>query len=976
MTPRRGAVSPTEPERSIDTNDDEMIVRGDEESEKIDLDQEARNGEHPEELTCRECEDQEVERIKTVRSPTEPSKAEREEHNLHHCNYRSWRDACVKGQAKDDAHGTITGEFADSSIPRVTMDYAFLTEDVKTKADEHSEEVKARTSMTILVMIESMCRSVWAYAVESKGASEAWLEDQILEDFDTIGLTDERLIIKADQEPSITEMQKMLVKARAGHGTAVEQSRVGDSNSNGKVERTVQDVKGLIRTHRAALEENIGEKINLTDPIVPWMIRHAGHLITRVRVRENGKTSFQVMKGRRSTAKLVPFGECVLLKIPKTNHKVGDFEDRWEAGIWVGFMMRSGEHLVATAKGVFKVSTVMRRPPGRRWSAEMIRKIIGSPKDPVPGSSSRRIPAFAKKFEDAKGEKVTFAPAKPADPEVRVAYIYKGDIEKHGATPKCAGCKAAMSGSKYRARHSEDCRKRMEDLISKDPDGKQRFDAATQRKLDGISKVAQRMEEDGEVEKQVDEKKDQVSFANKPFCKTEGPAASGSGQSSAERKRSIDDQSRRELEKAIKTSRKEHDEMMAEGEPEESARGNQQPEDQRDEDEAMQEMPKDGNVAQKVADIEGKIESRGDKRQSDTEADDSIRCHEGHEQADSGPHGHVAPQTQQMEMDALHDDHPGPIGKYCKEELEWVDIGSGTFAKTFPQATWLRTTSKSGPPIQDVHRRITRSLRTGKVIDDCIVDDVPDEVLNRKLHKPEDVRVELIMKNSMKMYEVKGPDVVEVYSQPRVAQEAALRLYDGVRLVPGWSLDLTRSDPETGQPWDLGKHAVRERVRKMIRESKPYLVIGSPPCTLFSRLQKLSENRRKNVEEYRSKLRAAKGHIKFCVELYRMQMSEHRYFLHEHPHGASSWQMPEMVRLLSEFGVDTETCDMCAYGMTMKDQYGVALVEKKTKLVSNSAEILKRVNRKCSNKNAETRTCAKERKQRLSDLWHNAVKQN
>ena len=72
------------------------------------------------------------------------------------------------------------------------------------------------------------------------------------------------------------------------------------------------------------------------------MVRHAGHLITRFRVRENGRTSYQMMKGRRSNSKLVPFGETVLFKIPKTEKKIGDFEDRWEQGIWVGFIIRSG----------------------------------------------------------------------------------------------------------------------------------------------------------------------------------------------------------------------------------------------------------------------------------------------------------------------------------------------------------------------------------------------------------------------------------------------------------------------------------------------------------------------------------------------------------------------------------------------------------------------------------------------------------
>ncbi len=955
MITRRDAVSPDDSDRSLDVNAEDKVVTGAEgEGEIVDMDKEARENEKPDEFMCRECnpnEDQEAEIMKTARSPSEPSQAEREEHNLTHCKFRSWCDPCVKGQAKDDAHGTVQGEYAESSIPRVTMDYAFLTENVKAKEDEFTEEVKAKVSMTILVLVESMCRSVWTYAVESKGASENWLGEQILEDFDTIGLTNERLIIKADQEPAITEVQRMLVKSRAGHGTAMEQSRVGDSNSNGRVERAVQDVKGLVRTYRAALEENIGEKINLSDSIVPWMVRHAGHIITRCRIRENGRTAFQMMKGRRSTAKLVPFGECILFKIPKTQHKVGDFEDRWEAGVWVGFIMRSGEHLVATGKGVFRVSTVMRRPPGRRWSADMIKKIVGSPKDPVPGSSLRRIPAFAKKFEDEKGEKATFVPAKDADPEVRVAYIYKGDIEKHGPTTGCAGCKAAMSGSKYRAKHSEECRKRMEELIGQDPEGKQRFESAVQRRLEGIAKIAQKMEENGEV----DVNKDKAT-ENKVDVKPAASAGSGSGLSTEDRKRSVDAENQRELERAIKVSKKDVNVNMeaevdepqrpkrkADEPADDSARGDPQPED-------SQQAPA-GTVAKRVAEIE-----------------DSIMGQEGHESGEFGPHGHVAPQTPTMEMDSVQNDNPGPIGKYCKEDLEWVDIGSGTFAKTFPQATWLRTTSRGGPPLQDVHRRIVRSLRTGKIIDDCIVDDVKDDVLNRRLHKPEDVRVELIMKDAMRMYAVKGPDVVEIFSQPRVAQEAAMRPYDGARLVPGWSLDLTREDPETGKPWDLGKHQVREKVRKMIRQCKPYLVIGSPPCTLFSSMQNMNEGKRRNQEEHGAMMKAAKGHIKFCTELYRMQMSEHRYFLHEHPCTATSWRMPEIVKLMGEFEVDTEICDMCAYGMKITDQHGEALAEKKTRVMSNSAEVLKRLNKKCSNRNGH------ETKHRHADTTGGKVK--
>ena len=64
--------------------------------------------------------------------------------------------------------------------------------------------------------------------------------------------------------------------------------------------------------------------------MVPWMVRHAAFLTNASRVREDGRTAWKKMKGRRSNTKLLPFGEMVLFKIPKTNHRAGSFEDRWE----------------------------------------------------------------------------------------------------------------------------------------------------------------------------------------------------------------------------------------------------------------------------------------------------------------------------------------------------------------------------------------------------------------------------------------------------------------------------------------------------------------------------------------------------------------------------------------------------------------------------------------------------------------------
>ena len=133
-------------------------------------------------------------------------------------------------------------------------------------------------------------------------------------------------------------------------------------------------------------------------------------------------------------------------------------------------------------------------------------------------------------------------------------------------------------------------------------------------------------------------------------------------------------------------------------------------------------------------------------------------------------------------------------------ETKWKDIGSCIFAKTFKVVSKLSVSSNGGPPECDVHRRVARSFSMGKVIDDCIVEDADGRVLRRSIPVPDDLRVELIMRDALSMYQRKGADVVELDSQARIAQEAAIRRYGGTVLTAGWSLDLTMRDPETNAP--------------------------------------------------------------------------------------------------------------------------------------------------------------------------------
>ena len=74
---------------------------------------------------------------------------------------------------------------------------------------------------------------------------------QNCEDLETVGLKDDRIIVKDDLEPTIINIAKQIALNRGGRfGTAMDNPRMGDSDSNGAIERAIQDVEGQSRTMR------------------------------------------------------------------------------------------------------------------------------------------------------------------------------------------------------------------------------------------------------------------------------------------------------------------------------------------------------------------------------------------------------------------------------------------------------------------------------------------------------------------------------------------------------------------------------------------------------------------------------------------------------------------------------------------------------------------------------------------------------
>ena len=166
-------------------------------------------------------------------------------------------------------------------------------------------------------------------------------------------------------------------------------------------------------------------------------------------------------------------------------------------------------------------------------------------------------------------------------------------------------------------------------------------------------------------------------------------------------------------------------------------------------------------------------------------------------------------------------------------------------------------------------------------------------------------------------------DIAEVFSRPRVTVEA--RKFG---LEAGEAIDLA-----TG--WDLMRGGNRRRCMQWIRQNRPQVIILSPPCTAFSRLQSLNKWSAKREREFWTGSQL----LKFAAAVAREQYQDGRHFIFEHPKSASSWQHKDMQALARLDGVFEVIGDQCMFGLVTKSVSGKTLpAKKRTKFLTNIPE--------------------------------------
>ena len=106
--------------------------------------------------------------VRCLPCPGGPSAAERLLHEVTHWPYRPWCEACVRGRAVGPNSKKVPDDKKQTMIPKAHLDYAFLQDEIieDDKVGDESEVVGF--SMTIMIMLETLCGSVWAYATLGK----------------------------------------------------------------------------------------------------------------------------------------------------------------------------------------------------------------------------------------------------------------------------------------------------------------------------------------------------------------------------------------------------------------------------------------------------------------------------------------------------------------------------------------------------------------------------------------------------------------------------------------------------------------------------------------------------------------------------------------------------------------------------------------------------------------------------------------
>ena len=408
---------------------------------------------------------------KTLPDVVGPSPQEIARHNLTHLPYRSWCRWCVMSRKPNPKH--LRSHFAKRDIPLLVGDYAF----VRNSVDEDL--------LTIFVGRMYPTRELVIIPCEQKGEDQ-YAINRLSNFIKNSGV--QKLVYMADQESALATLMEKAIRKVGITGELVsavpEHSSVGESQSNGRAERAVQEAEDMLRCMKLALEERLSARVTSTTPIMKWMCEHAAATINRFHVHDDGQTAYQRSHGHPFSGYVLEFGEKVFYYVLKRART--KLDRRWNDGIYLGSSQPSNEHFVGLASGkVVRVRGLARVRAEHRWDKERAARIHGTPMDPNEDSI---VEEYKDPHRMADAEQIDRLQddnphpnvhpddrAPPQHPDLVRYRITRRDCDLYGYSLElqCKRCIALAAGdSQTTENHNEPCRQRFYDLFVKNTEAR------------------------------------------------------------------------------------------------------------------------------------------------------------------------------------------------------------------------------------------------------------------------------------------------------------------------------------------------------------------------------------------------------------------------------------------------------------------------------------------------------------------------
>ncbi len=819
--------------------------------------------------------------------PGQPTEKDVEEHrDAAHLPYRNWCPECVAGRGTGEQHRKSPEE---SKVPTIAFDYLIINRagKVVARGAEDGEEI----ALKVLIVKDSKSKAVFAHGVRVKGPGDDGYPIRCLAgDIKWLGYSIVRL--KSDNEAAILKLLKdALTAVRIEVAEDEEEEKTiqeehppaFDHASNGLAENAVKAIEGLMRTLKMDLENRMGYTVPNEHPLMHWLVEHvAWALTTRLR-GQDGLSAYQRSRGKTYGKRLVRFGEKVLYKLPADGPRApaDKLQPRWKYGYVLGYSRSSNEYRLITDEGKYAMArSVQRVPADQRWVPAALQAVKATPQDTAAHAAPG--PIFVEKApEDGPATKKARVPPR--------VLLKKSDFEQYGYTSGCPKCDHARTWGwgQTTLHHSATCVARLSAELEKTEAGRRRLAAAKERADRWTAREGEKLMQSDDIPRAEEEREEQVGGEDIPFSKI-SPGAQ---------------------------QRAEDDELFGDDDGKQSSSpvsGRDVPHVSRVPPGPGVEHP--GGSAPQPGEGESEAEaSEFPEGFGPMEEDEDVPA-DGPKDMDVGAIVNRAPATRPRATDA--------------------GVSGGAQAPT----TRPRATDVDQSETAEVHRN-----DLDEVLQLCRADEDACKAIKR--HDEQIMALVHALGGNKRTYarerraQLRGV-VSEIYSPPRVT--AAAKLLPNLKMLPGFALDLTTKD-HNGEEWDFSKSAKREQARALIKTEKPMFLIGSPMCRRYSSWQALNDWHRDPAQVRREQV-AADVHLQFVAELYAKQVNEGRYFLHEHPAWATSWDVPCIRQVGGMPGVDQVIGDQCQYDKTTPSGNPM---KKPTKWMSNAPRLLRALGQRC-----------------------------